>query len=85
MITKKAIKNVTQFTDLYKWSVTVTQLKKMYSLVSFCKNSKPTPGSLTLSTKYLNVNDDTIVKKSIIHNNLDLTLVTNQGWLKFSN
>ena len=80
---KKIIKDILDNSDLYQWSITVKQLKNKYSLVSWCKNSKPTQGSLTLPTEKLNENNDTIIDKYIIHKNLDITLKTNQGFLKF--
>lgn len=79
------LKNIQKFCDLYGWELTVLQLKKLFSLVSWCKNSKPTPGSLCLPTKKLKENNDTIIKKAMVHKNGNFTLVTNQGWLTFSN
>lgn len=77
------LKEIKQYSDLYGWAITVVELKKMFNLVAWAKNSKPTPGSLTLPTSKLNENNDTIIEKSIIHRDGSITLVTNQGWLKF--
>lgn len=79
------IKDLKNYCDLYGWSITVLRLKKLYNFVSFAKNSIPTAGSLTLSTKKLNENNDTTIKKVINHKNNTVTLVTNQGYLTFLN
>ena len=79
------LKEIKDYADLYGWAVTVTALKKQFALVSWAKSSKPTAGSLTLPTNKLNENNDTEIHKVILHRNNELTLVTNQGWLKFIN
>lgn len=77
------IKEIKNFADLYGWSITVIELKKLYSLVSWAKGSTPTGGSLTLPTKSLKENNYTTIKRVILHKNKNLTLVTNSGWMRF--
>lgn len=84
-INMELLKEIKKYCDLYGWEITVMQLKKQFSLVSWAKNSIPTGGSLTLSTEKLNVNNDTVIFSAIVHKNKSLTLKTNQGYLKFIN
>lgn len=78
-----SLKEIKDYADLYGWHVTVLRLKKLFTSVSWAKNSKPGPGSLTLPVEKLKGNNDTLIKKVILHKNEELTLVTNQGWLRF--
>ena len=77
------LKEIKDYADLYGWAITVSELKKTFSLVSWAKNSKPTAGSLTLPIEKLNENNDTTIENVKLHRNGELTLVTNQGWLRF--
>jgi hypothetical protein len=77
------LKEIKDYANLYGWAITVAELKKTFSLVSWAKSSKPTAGSLTLPTKKLNENNDTTIERVILHKSGELTLVTNQGWLTF--
>lgn len=77
--------NINKYADLYGWDVTVRMLKKKFNLVSYAENSIPTAGSLTFSSDRLNVNGGFIIDRAINHRNGDVTIITNQGWLKFTN
>ena len=77
------LKEIKDYSDLYGWAITVSELKKTFSLVSWAKNSIPTLGSRTFDTDRLNDNNRTTIKKVIIHRNGELTLVTSRGWLRF--
>jgi hypothetical protein len=77
------LKNIKEYSDLYGWAITVSELKKIFTLVSWAKNSKPTAGSLTLATNKLIENEDTTIYKVTLHKNGEITLITNQGWLRF--
>lgn len=76
---------IKKYYDLYGYDVIATVLKSKFYFVSFCKNSIPGPGSLTLKTEKLNVLSDAKIEKVILHKNLNLTIKTNYGFLKFSN
>lgn len=79
------LKEIKKYSDLYGWDITVIQLKKKFNSVSWARNSKPTEGSLTLPTRLLNENEDTVINKVIVHKNKTITMATNQGWLTFLN
>jgi len=82
---KATIEQIKEYQDLYGWSLAVKFLKGKFSHVSWRKSSIPNEGSLTLPTDKLNENNDTIIHKVIYHKNGTLTMVTDQGWLKFIN
>ncbi len=79
------LKEIKKYSVLYGYTVTILQLKKIYTFVSYAEKSIPTPGSRTLTTDKLNEGGDTLLEKIILHKNNDITLKTNYGYLKFSN
>ena len=81
--------------DLYGWTNVIIALKNKYVWASTCNKSIPGPGSMTKPAScvqqdlhiFKNSNQEQPrIKRVIVHRTTeDITLVTNYGYLKFSN
>lgn len=61
----------------------IDQLKIRHELVSHRSGSLPSPGSVCFKTSRLNTDAITEIKRIINHKNDSITLITDQGWLRF--
>ena len=78
------MKTITKDFDLYGIEVAKLMLmSKGYTYVSYREKSVPGWGSPTKRLKEIKFNDDLIVKKTILHRNNDITIVTNKAYFKF--
>ena len=82
---KTQLKEIKKYATLYGYLVTILQLKKIYTFVSYAEKSIPTAGSQTLTTDKLKEDTSILLENVILHKNNNITLKTNFGYLKFSN
>ena len=78
------LKELKKYSDLLP-EITAIQLKNNFGLVSWRQKSIPSAGSLTFKTERLNTGHIEKINNFIIHNDGQVTIQTNKGFLKFSN
>lgn len=81
----QTLKEILKYPDLYGNDILLQELKKQFSIVSWAKNSTPTPGSRSWPIQLIKaIKPNVKILKPIFHRNGDLTLITTKGHTKYS-